>query len=685
MKARRTEPLRGLPAYLEQKRGLVAQRWLAAIRDDPFIEQARRLPPEKLIDDLPGIYEDICQELKTAWRGRMPARIERDARQHGRYRWMQGYQLDELFRELDLLRKCVREATAEFFLQTTTHSKKLEVRAYQTIEELFSATLHSAIGQLLEEHDRRVVDLLRERDRALAAQQESEERLRMAAAAAGLGIFEWKPAEKSAVWENAWMYTITGQPPQDGPLSDEEFTRTVVHPDDVMQLEEQFSEGRVPGRQVHAKFRIFRKSDSALRVVELWGRFRFSDAGAADSFIGTLADITERTQAEDARQEADRRKDVFLATLVHELRNPLAPIRNGAQVMKHSLATLPPQIQWVQGVIERQSRYLADLFDDLLDVSRITTGKIKLRRKVFDLKEAAARAIEIGRPLAEARQQKLSVNLPEEAIYVNGDPMRLTQVMSNLLDNAVKYTGNGGDIRLAVQVVGDAAMVSVEDTGIGIPADELPHLFDLFVQVDPMTRRSRSGLGIGLSIARSLVDMHGGDIEAISAGPGQGSRFTVRLPIAAAPSVNEPAPVAVQGPGGPKPRILIVDDIRDAADSLALILRMHDYEVRIADDGPSGIQVAAAWSPEVVLLDIGLPGMSGHEVAKELRASPQTQHAVLIAMTGFGSAEDISQSAEAGFSRHLVKPVDPDMLLGLLLDISSSRDRETDAPTHGSG
>ncbi|TCG04083.1 hypothetical protein BZM27_43465 [Paraburkholderia steynii] len=523
MKARRTEPLRKLPAYLEQKRGLIAQRWLAAIRADPVIEQSRRLTPEQLVDDLPGIYEEICEELKIAGRGRIPIRIERDARQHGRYRWMQGYRLDELFRELDLLRKCVREATAEFFLESPPRSKKLEARAYQTIEELFSATLHSAIGQLLKEQDQRVADLLRERDRALAAQQESEERLRMAAAATELGIFEWKLAEKSAVWENVWMYRITGQPPENGPMSGEEFTQTVVHPDDVVQLEEQFNEGKIPGRQVHATFRIFRKSDRALRVVEMCGRFRFVDDGIANCFIGTLADITERKQVEDARQEADRHKDVFLATLAHELRNPLTPIRNGAQVMKQYLPSLPPQVQSVQAVIERQSRYLTDLVDDLLDVSRIATGKIKLKRSIFDLKEAVAQAIEIGLPLAEARRLRLTVHLPDEAVFVNGDPTRLTQVMSNLLDNAIKYTRAGGDVRLTVQAEGDAAMVSVEDTGIGIPADELPHLFDLFVQVDPMTRRSRSGLGIGLSIVHSVVEMHGGGIAVTSAGPGQGS------------------------------------------------------------------------------------------------------------------------------------------------------------------
>ncbi|ARU23409.1 hypothetical protein RSSE_c3016 [Ralstonia solanacearum] len=685
MKARRTEPLRELPAYLQQKRGLVAQRWLAAIHADPLIDQSRQLTTEQLVDGLPGIYEEICQALKTARSGRSPARVERDVGQHGRARWMQDNQLDELFRELDLLRKCIREATAEFFRATPARSKKPETLAYQTIEDLFSAALHSAIAQLLEEKDQRVTDLLRERDHALAAQQESEERLRMAAAATGLGIFEWKLAEKTAVWENMWMYTITGQPPEDGPLSAEEFTQSIVHPDDVVQLDEQVNEGKAPGRQVHAIFRIFRKRDHALRMLEMYGRFRFSEDGAADCFIGTLSDITARAQVEDARQEADRRKDVFLATLAHELRNPLAPIRNCAQVMQHYLASLPPQVQWVQAVIERQSRYLSGLVDDLLDVSRITTGKIKLKRVVFDLKEAAARAVEIGRPIAEARQQNLTVSVPDEAVYVDGDPIRLTQVMWNLLDNAIKYTEDGGNIRLSVRIQRDAAIVAVEDTGIGIEPDELSHLFDLFVQADPLARRSRSGLGIGLSIVRSVVEMHGGDVTVTSAGPGKGSRFVVRLPIAVAPSLNEGEPDTMQEPVGANLRILIIDDNRDAADSLALILRMLDYEVRTANDGPSGIQTAAAWSPAVILLDIGLPGMSGHEVAKELRALPPTLHSVLIGITGFGSAEDISLSAETGFSHHLVKPVEPDMLINLLRDIGASRGEATNATAHGGG
>ncbi|TCK84185.1 ATP-binding protein [Paraburkholderia sp. BL9I2N2] len=673
MNAHQAEPLRELSTYLEQTQESVTQRWLAAVRADPVIRQAGRLTSEQLVDHVPRIYTEICRELKSA-RGRTGAGdIERDARRHGHYRWTQGYRLDELVRELDLLRKCIREAATEFFETTPTLSRKLETRAYGTIEELFSLTVHSAITQLLDEQGQRVDDSMRQRDRALAAQQESDERLRMAAAASGLGIFEWQLTERRAVWENTWMYDITGQPPGEGPLTGEEFIRSLVHPDDVAQLAEQFNEGKVPGRHVHTTFRIFRKNDRALRVLEMSGRFRFADTGAADCFVGTLADITERTQAEDALWAADRRKDVFLATLAHELRNPLAPIRNGAQIMKLHLESLPPQIQWVQGIIDRQSRHLSDLVDDLLDVSRITTGKIKLKRQVLDLKEAVARAIEIAQPLADAHRHRLTVSLPSVPVFVDGDLTRLTQVISNLLDNAIKYTADDGDIRVEVQVVQDAAMVSVEDTGIGIPADELPHLFDLFVQVDPMTRRSRSGLGIGLSVARSVVELHEGAISAISAGPGEGSRFTVRLPIAAALPTNKADPIAGPELPGPKLQILIIDDNRDAAESLALVLRMNDYEVRSADDGPSGVRVALTWSPDVILLDIGLPGMSGHDVARQLQGARLTRPPVLIALTGFGAEEDRSRSAESGFSRHLVKPVDPDMLIGLLRDLGSSR------------
>lgn len=674
MKAKRSAPFRDLPLHLEKKRGSVTRRWLRAVLDDPAMPQAQRLTTEQLVNHLPAIYTEICDALKYQSDRGAPGRIERDARNHGHYRWMQGFQLDELYRELDLLRKCVQDLASDYFSGLATPSRKLEVRAQRTIEELFSAIIHSAIGQLIQAQDQRLEDSLRARDRAEAARQESEERLRIAAAAAGLGIFEWDLERRAGVWENAKMYEITGQRPADGPLSGDEFIRDVVHPDDAAELMERFDAGQVPGQQFNLSIRIYRRNDRALRIVELCGRFQFSDGGRPDCFTGTLADITERRKAEEMLREADRRKDVFLAMLAHELRNPLAPIRNAAQVMKDRVEKLPADLQWVQEVIERQSQHLSSLIDDLLDVSRITTGKIKLRVEVFDLRRAVSHAVEIMTPFAGARRHRLEINVPDSPVFVEGDTTRLTQVCSNLLDNAIKYTNEGGVISVSVGVNADDhyTVVTVEDNGIGIVPGDLPHLFDLFVQVDPLTRQSSTGLGIGLSVVKSIVQMHGGGISATSAGTGRGSRFSVRLPLAKAPEAVSKAIAAPSPSAGRHLQILVVDDNRDAADSLAMILRMNAHEVRVAVDGITALEAAAAWPPDVVLMDIGMPGMSGHDVARELRTLPHTRDSVIIALTGFGAEDDIARSVESGFARHLVKPVDPDMLLGLLSEIGVS-------------
>jgi signal transduction histidine kinase len=673
MKARGTEPFRELSQYLERKRGLVTRRWIRAIRNDPAMQQARRLTTCQLLDHLPDLFAEICAALEFERNGAAAARIARNARQHGHFRWMQGYQLDELFRELDLFRKCLQDMTSEFFAGITAPSRKLEeAQARRTIEELFSATMRGAVGQLLQEQDRRLAESLEARDRAEAARQESEERLRIAAAAAGLGIFEWDFQKRVGVWENARMYEITGQRPVDGPLSGDEFMRIIVHPDDVASLTEHFVAGIVPGRQNQLTFRIYRKNDHALRIVEMCGRVQFSDEGFAESFIGTLADITERRRAEEALREADRRKDVFLAMLAHELRNPLAPIRNAAQAMKDYRGKLPDDINWVQKIIERQCQHLSVLIDDLLDVSRITTGKIRLRTEVFDLKQAVTDAVEIIGPLADARQHSLLVSLPTDPTFVDGDPIRLTQVISNLLENAVKYTEDHGEIRVSVEVVDDVIGISVVDNGVGISAADLPHLFDLFVQVDPLRQQVGTGLGIGLSVVQSIVEMHGGEVSVGSAGPGRGSTFSVRLPLARPPTVHKASSPRSAKPVHRPLHILVVDDNRDAAESLAMILRINAHEVRVAEDGPNALQAATAWSPDIVLLDIGLPGMCGHDVARKLRALPQAHSAKLIALTGFGAEEDIARSAESGFLHHLVKPVDPAMLLSLLSELGAS-------------
>jgi len=673
MKARWTEPLQGLAAYLERRRELVTQRWVDAVRAELSLRQSSQPNTGQRVGPVPEIYAEVCAALKISRQGEMPVALERDVRRHGHFRWAQGYRLDELFREIDLLRQVIQDAVTEYFAQEATRSRTLEAGAQRTIQDLFSAMVQSAIGQLLEDQDRRIAESLEARDRAQTAERESKERLRIAAAAAGLGIFEWDLTERRALWENARMYEITGQRPEDGPLSEDEFIQTVVHPDDAARLSQNFNEGKLPDRQVQTSFRIFRRGDQTLRVLEMSGRFQFVADNVAHRFIGALADITEREKASDALQEADRRKDVFLATLAHELRNPLAPIRAGAYVLKHYQATLPAQVQWVQPVIERQSRHLSSLLDDLLDVSRIRTGKIKLQREVCDLREVLASAIEMNRPQADARRHQVTASLPAQPVFVNGDSTRLTQVVSNLLDNAIKYTPDNGQLRVNGSVIKDIALISVEDTGIGIAASALPHVFDLLVQADPLTQDSHSGLGLGLWVARSVVELHGGDISATSAGRGKGSRFTVRLPVVPAPVANARAPGAMAHPASQPLRILIVDDSRDGADSLAVVLRMHEHEVRTAEDGPGGLQTATGWPPDVILLDIGLPGMSGYDVAHELRALPQTRDAVLIALSGFGSDADIARSTEAGFRQHLVKPVDPDLLIELMRDVGLSR------------
>jgi PAS domain S-box-containing protein len=370
-----------------------------------------------------------------------------------------------------------------------------------------------------------------------------------------------------------------------------------------------------------------------------------------------------RRRAEELA-DADRRKDEFLATLAHELRNPLAPIGNALEVLR---AGARPEVQAeVVAMLGRQLRQMVRLVDDLLDVSRITRGKISLREERVDLAAVVNSALETSRPLIDAARQRVIVTLPPVPVCVTGDPTRLAQVVANLLNNAAKYTAEGGRIELAVAREDGTAVVRVRDEGIGMPAELLPRVFDLFVQADRSIERSRGGLGIGLTLVKSLVEMHGGTVEAKSAGPGHGSEFIVRLPAAAdeVPAAAPPAPPPAAG-AAPR-RVLVVDDNVDSADSLAMLLQVNGHEVRVAYDGPAALREAAAFVPEVVLLDIGLPGMNGYEVARKLREMPEAKGTLLVAQTGWGQAEDRRRSKEAGFDHHLVKPVDVPKLLELL-------------------
>jgi signal transduction histidine kinase/FixJ family two-component response regulator len=387
-----------------------------------------------------------------------------------------------------------------------------------------------------------------------------------------------------------------------------------------------------------------------------------------------LHDATRQRLAELVNElaEADRRKDEFLALLGHELRNPLAPILNGLHILK-TPGVNDATIEHTRQMMERQVKYLVRLVDDLLDISRITRGKITLVKKPVDLANVFTQAIEMARPALDAQEHELAISLPPVPLRLEGDVLRLAQVIANLLNNAAKYTQRAGQIWLAGEREGNQVVVRVRDTGMGIAEELLPHIFDLFVQADRSLERSQGGLGIGLTLVHKLVEMHGGTVAVHSDGPGKGSEFVVRLPAL----LQTPPPETRQGEEHPSVaavsrRVLVVDDNVAAADMLAALLRLWGHEVRLAYNGPEALAAAAEYRPDLVLLDIGLPLMSGYEVARRLRGQLRLDQTTLVAVTGYGQEEDRRRSQEAGFDRHLTKPVDADSLQALLASPTSA-------------
>jgi CheY-like chemotaxis protein len=387
-------------------------------------------------------------------------------------------------------------------------------------------------------------------------------------------------------------------------------------------------------------------------------------AGAVIGISKIVRDVTERKRVEEALRLADQRKDAFLATLAHELRNPLTPIRYATRLLEPGV---PPQMASdAKKMIDRQLAQMAHLLDDLLDVSRVTRGVLEIQREQLDLREIIESAVASVKPLTEAARQELTVSVPANALSVSGDAVRLAQILGNLLHNATKYTPVGGHIAVVASSSGEEVIVRVKDNGIGIESEKLQTVFDLFVQVEAPGSRSAGGLGIGLSLARDLVRLHGGGIEAQSAGPGLGSEFIVRLPRtgeAQALTESVAAPQKVTALGAAGVRVLIVDDNVDAATSLSYVLALAGYQTALAHDGKHALELAEALRPSVVLLDIGLPTMSGHEVARQLRATAWGRDLRLIAVTGWGHERDRAKSLEAGFDAHLTKPIDPELLL----------------------
>ncbi|MFI3157879.1 MAG: PAS domain S-box protein [Methylococcaceae bacterium] len=384
-----------------------------------------------------------------------------------------------------------------------------------------------------------------------------------------------------------------------------------------------------------------------------------------NKLLGVATDITERKRAEEALRLADRRKDEFLAMLAHELRNPLAPIRNAVQLLKTQEIT-DSQLVWSCDVIDRQLAHMVRLLDDLMDVARIMQGKIRLEIEHFGLADIVKNAIETSRPLIESRGQELIISQTTTPQWIEGDRIRLSQVLSNLLNNAAKYTGEGGKITLSVMQEDSDAVIEVRDTGIGIPPDILPRIFDLFTQAKHSLDQSQGGLGIGLTLVRKLVEIHGGTIKAASGGIGQGSSFTIRLPTLAVESPTTESQLSESALPMTKFRILVVDDYADAAESLEMLLQMEGHQVETADCGRKAIERAQVFRPQVVLVDIGLPDMDGYEVAKRLRELPETRDSILVALTGHGQAENCKRSQSAGFNHYLLKPLDFEKLSALL-------------------
>jgi len=395
-----------------------------------------------------------------------------------------------------------------------------------------------------------------------------------------------------------------------------------------------------------------------------------NDLRLAEDLASRAAIAIENARLYGELKETDRRKDEFLATLAHELRNPLAPIRNALHIMRRPDTDSEMEIE--RAMAERQVVHLARLIDDLMDVARISQGKIDLHREIVDLSTIVNQAVETARPQIDERRHRLTVSLPGESIRLDGDPTRLEQVLWNLLNNSAKYTEPGGEITLKVELDGGEVLLRVRDTGVGIKTQMLPKVFGMFVQVDDHKGHSQGGLGIGLSLVRTLVEMHGGSIVAHSKGPGLGSEFVIRLPIL--PRNKAESRVEVRAPldrASDRPlarRILVVDDNVDAARSLArLLTRVYGQEVRVAHDGPTALDLAGEFSPEVILLDIGLPGMDGYEVARRLRNQQAFRRVLLVALTGWGQEDDLARSREAGFNHHLVKPANPDIIRDLLI------------------
>lgn len=505
-----------------------------------------------------------------------------------------------------------------------------------------------------------------ERKRAEAALRESEARLRVATEAAKIGAFDWNVETGVNIW-NAELEAIYGLRPGEFGGSQGAWEQ-LVHPDDRAGAVAKVDEALLTGQAVEHEWRVIWPNGGVHWIAARFQGFK-DTANKPLRLIGVNIDITERKQAELELAENDRRKDEFIATLAHELRNPLAPIRNGLVVLRKS-GGQGPAAERMQAIMERQVHHLVRLVDDLLEVSRITSGTIELKRERVTLSTVIDLAVEMSREAIDAAGVELRIALPDQALVLDADPVRLTQIFGNLLCNAAKYTDQGGCVEIAAMRDGDDAVVSVVDSGAGIPKEMLPRVFDLFAQFNRTLGRAQGGLGIGLALVKSLVELHGGKVEAQSDGEGCGSRFIVRLPTSSAAKPDEPARRSAPRTAALSPRVLVVDDAVDVADAFAGLLESLGARVRVANSGAEGLKACVEFEPELIFLDIGMPDMDGFETARRLRKLPAGREVMLVALTGWGEEETQRRARDAGFDRHLTKPADICEIEALLVEVA---------------
>jgi PAS domain S-box-containing protein len=501
--------------------------------------------------------------------------------------------------------------------------------------------------------------------RANESLRENRDVLALALAAGRMGVWTRDLVNGTIWWspEIARLLGLDGTPPN------RERVYALLHDDDRANVVNEVEAAIKERREFSAVFRFHHAKTSAPGWMEVRGKAIYAADGRPEMLFGLGIDVTERQRNIEALREADRRKDEFLATLAHELRNPLAPISSGLHILR-TAGDNSQVAATAREIMERQVAQMVRLVDDLLDVARITTGKVELRSAVIDIADAVRDAVETSRPLLDANGQPLSVSLPPQPVHVNADRTRLAQVFANLLNNSSKFSDRGQPIAITVVHDHGVATVRVTDAGVGIPREALPKIFDLFGQVDGNVSRGKGGLGIGLSLVKRIVEMHGGAVEAHSEGAGRGTEFVVRIPaIEPRQPAAHDAPPAVAA-SNQKRRILVVDDNTDAAESLAALLSIIGHETRLAHDGLQAVDAARDFQPDVVFLDIGMPTIDGHETARRIRQEPWGRNMVLVALTGWGQVEDRRRSKEAGFNHHLVKPADPNVVAKLISSLA---------------